>query len=69
MKIKYYKEDDLLIIELSKKVFQDAEMEGDFIVHYTKKREPVLIEVLNASKFLKATSKAIPKSTKQQIFA
>lgn len=69
MKIKYYKEDDLLVIELSKKAFKDAEMEGDFVVHYTDKKEPVLIEVLNASKFLKATSKAIPKSTKQQIFA
>ena len=69
MGVKYYKEVDLLVIELSKKAFKDAEMEGDFVVHYTEKRELVLIEVLNASRFLRATSKAIPKSTKEQIFA
>ncbi|MBI4059193.1 DUF2283 domain-containing protein [Candidatus Microgenomates bacterium] len=63
MKVKYYKKDDLLVIELSRKPFDDAEMEGDFIVHYSKDKEPVSIEVLNASKFLKATSKAV--GTKQ----
>ena len=50
--MKYYKEVDLLVIELSKKAFKDAEMEGDFVVHYTEKRELVLIEVLNVSRFL-----------------
>lgn len=69
MKVKYYKEDDLLVIELSNKPFEYAEMEGNFVVHYTKDNHPVLIEVLQASDFLRATNKVLPKEVRQQIFA
>jgi uncharacterized protein YuzE len=68
MSAKYYKQDDLLVLKLSKKPFKAAEKIGSFIVHYDEKREPVLIEVLNASKFLKETSKAMPKSMRESIF-
>lgn len=69
MSAKYYKEDDLLVIKLSKKPFKAAEKIGSFIVHYDKKREPVLVEILNASRLLKETSKALPKSMRQAIFS
>lgn len=69
MSAKYYKEDDLLVIKLSKKPFKAAEKMGSFIVHYDEKREPVLVEILNASRLLKETSKALPKSMRQAIFS
>ena len=69
MNAKYYKEDDLLVVKLSNKPFEVAEKVGSFIVHYDNKREPVTVEILNASKFLKETSKALPKSIRQSILA
>lgn len=69
MKVKYHKDDDLLVIELSRKAFVDAEREGDFIVHFSKEKHPVLIEVLNASRFLKQTGKAVPKRNRHQFFS
>lgn len=69
MKTKYYKEDDLLVIKLSKKPYEVAEKIGSFIVHYSKDKEPVLLEILNASKLLKETSKALPKSVIKEIFS
>lgn len=68
MNAKYYKEDDLLVLKLSKKPFKLAEKLGSFIVHYDAKKEPVLVEILNVSKWLKATSKALPKSIIRAIF-
>lgn len=69
MSAKYYKEDDLLVIKLSKKPYKVAEKVGSFIVHYTKDREPALLEILNASKLLRETSKALPKSMVREIFS
>lgn len=69
MKIKYYKEDNILVITLSSKPFDYAEMEGDFVVHYTKDGKPVRIEILDASKFLQEQSKALPKEIKKIVFA
>lgn len=69
MSAKYYKEDDLLVIKLSKKPYKVAEKMGSFVVHYSKDKEPVLLEILNASKLLKETSKALPKSVIRDIFS
>ncbi|MBI4067016.1 DUF2283 domain-containing protein, partial [Candidatus Gottesmanbacteria bacterium] len=65
----YFKDDNLLVIELSKKPFEYAEMMDDFVVHYTKKNEPVLIEVLDATRFLKETNKVLPRDVRRQIFS
>ena len=69
MNAKYYKEDDLLVLKLSNKPFIAAEKMGLFIVHYDKKRIPVMVEILNASKFLKETSKALPNSIRQNLLS
>ena len=69
MNVKYYKDDDLLVLKLSKKPFKVAEKVGSFIVHYDIEKQPVLVEILNASKWLKATSKALPKSMIKSIFS
>lgn len=69
MSPKYYKDDDLLVLKLSKEPFVAAEKMGSFIVHYDKKRIPVMVEILNASKFLKETSRALPKSMRKSILS
>ena len=69
MKFKYEKEDDVLMIELNKKPIDHAEQTGDLIVHFTEKDEAVLLEILDASKFLKEASRNIPPKIKQEIFA
>lgn len=51
-KIYYEPEDDVLNIWVSSKHFDYAEDNDGVIVHYTKNREPVYIEVLDASRFL-----------------
>ncbi len=54
-KIKYDKETDILIIELSEKPIDYAEEEGQIIIHFTKDEEPVLLEVLDAKEFIMNT--------------
>jgi len=60
MKVKYYKGADLLSLRVSNKPYQDATRGGDLVVHYAKDGEPVLVEILNASKFLKEAGKSLP---------
>lgn len=69
MKAKYYKEDDLLVLKLSSKPFKVAEKLGSFIVHYDVKKNPILVEILNASRFLKISSQALPKEMARTIFS
>lgn len=69
MKVKYYKEDDILVIKLSEKPYDYAEMEGNFVVHFSKDRKPVRLEILDASSFLREQSKALPKDLKESVFA
>ncbi len=56
LKIIYEPEDDVLNIWLSKKLYDYAEDENGVITHYTKKREPVYIEILFASRLFKDKS-------------
>jgi hypothetical protein len=51
-KIKYNKDVDALIIELSDSPIDFAEEEGQFIIHFSKNREPVLLEALDAKSFI-----------------
>ena len=51
-KIKYSKDVDALLIEISDKPIDYAEEEGQIIVHFTEKGEPVLLEILNAKEFM-----------------
>ena len=67
MSVKYYNEDDVLVIKLSKTPYDYAEKEGDFIVHFSKENKPVRIEVLNAQKFIKDTASSLPASLRRMI--
>jgi len=51
-KIRYSKDVDVLVVELSDKPIDHAEEEGQIIVHFSKDNEPVLIEILDAKDFL-----------------
>lgn len=51
-KIKYSKDTDALLIELSDKPIDYAEEEGQVIIHFTKDGEPVLLEILDAKDFV-----------------
>lgn len=69
MNIKYYKEDDLLTVRLSKRQYKVAEKVGPFIIHYDKNRKPILLEILNASKLLSETSRALPREVRKKVLA
>lgn len=49
-KVTYDQDADVLAIEEKGGVIDYAREMGDVIVHFTKRDEPVLIEILNASK-------------------
>ncbi len=68
MNIRYEPEDDVMMIEFNKKPIDYAEQTGDLIIHYTKKGETVLLEILDASKFFRETSRAFPPSVRQSVF-
>ena len=69
MKTKYYKDADLLSLRISNTPYKYARQDGDVIVHYSDNKEPVLIEILNAAKFLKKTTKMLPKKVQEEIFS
>lgn len=54
-KIKYDKDSDILLIELSEKPIDYAEEEGQIIIHFTKDKETVLLEILDAKEFIMNT--------------
>lgn len=51
-KVKYSKDADALLVELSTEKIDHAEEAGQFIVHFSKAGEPVLLEILDARNFL-----------------
>lgn len=67
-KFRYDKEDDILMVWFSKEPVDYAEQEKDLIIHFSKENKPVLMEILEASKFLKETTKTLPPNIRQQIF-
>lgn len=68
MKVHYDKNEDILMIELMKKKVDDAYETENMIVHVDKDREPVLLEIFNAKKFLNDINKTLPPKVKNDIF-
>ncbi len=68
-KFVYEKEDDVLNIWLSRQKIDYAEQSGDIIVHFTQDNEPVYIEILDASNFLRREAEDLPNDIKQKFFA
>ena len=67
-KLRYDKEDDVLMIWFSRGPVDYAEQEENLIVHFSKEHKPVLMEILDASTFLKETARTLPPNIRQQIF-
>jgi uncharacterized protein YuzE len=51
-KIKYSRDVDALLVELSDKPIDYAEEQGQMIIHFSKDGEPVLLEILDAKDFI-----------------
>jgi hypothetical protein len=51
-KIRYSKDVDILLVELSSEPVDHAEESGQFIIHFSKTGEPVLLEILDAREFV-----------------
>lgn len=58
MKVRYSAKEDVLMYEVSDAPIDYAEEMDSVIVHFTKAGKPVLLEILDASKFLAQTIKA-----------
>lgn len=69
LKYRYDKEDDVLMVFLGKGKIDDTQQSGNIISHLSASGEILLLEILDASKFLHETSKIIPSEIKQHIFA
>ena len=62
VKISYEPEADVLMWEITNKPINFAKEVGNVIVHFTKNNMPVLIEVLEASKFLAKAKNLVKKN-------
>ncbi len=62
MKVEYSSKEDILMYEVSDEPIDYAEEMDSVIVHFTKSGKPVLLEILDARKFLARTMKATRKS-------
>jgi uncharacterized protein YuzE len=57
MKVRYSRDEDILIIEFSDEKIDYAEEMGPIIVHFTEDGKPVMLEILDASEFIAEISK------------
>ena len=69
IKYRYDKEDDVLMVFMGKGKIDDAQQTGSIISHFSRKGELLLLEILDASKFLKETSQVFPREIRQQVLA
>ncbi|MDO8577013.1 MAG: DUF2283 domain-containing protein [Candidatus Daviesbacteria bacterium] len=70
MKVHYDKDEDILMIVLSDKKIDDSyETKEGNIVSVAEDREPVMIDIFKASKFLKDLGKAIPKKIQSELWS
>ncbi|MBI5742736.1 MAG: DUF2283 domain-containing protein [Candidatus Niyogibacteria bacterium] len=62
-KISYEPEADVLTWEIADSSIDYAKEIGNVVVHFTKNNVPVLIEILEASKFLAKTKNVVEKGS------
>jgi hypothetical protein len=65
--MQYDQETNILSWEITKDPIDHAIELGNFIIHLSKGKKPVLIEILNASKFVGQMDKIKLESIKKQI--
>lgn len=62
-KIRYSKDVNALLIELSHEPIDHAEENGPLVVHFSKVGEPVLLEILDARDFMIGSLASLVKET------
>ena len=60
-RVRYSKDVDALLIELSDKAVDHAEEAGQIIVHFSKEGDPVLFEIFDAKDFVLSSLKSLMK--------
>lgn len=66
MRISYNREDDVAMIELSNKKIDHAQEAANVIIHFSKDDEPILLEILDASRFLTEMMRTSMKSKSEK---
>ena len=69
IKLKYYKEDDLLVLKFSERPVDDSFEVDSAILEVDKDNSPVSLEILHASNFFNLASKELHREVKQKFFA
>ncbi len=69
MNLKYYPEDDILVIKTASEPYDHAEMVDNVVVHFTKNERPARIEILNASRFFSQQGEILPAAVKARYFS
>jgi uncharacterized protein YuzE len=67
MRIRYSRDEDILIIEFSDEKIDYAEEMGPIIVHFTEDGKPVMLEILDASEFIAEISKIAMRAKEEPI--
>lgn len=62
MKVRYDRETDITLVELSKEKIDHAEEMDNIIVHFTEDNKPVALEILDSSNFLSELTKVAIKA-------
>lgn len=68
MKLKYYKEDDILVMSFSDKPVDNSYELDNAILEVSEDKEPVSLEILHASNFFNLASGQLPKEVKEKFF-
>jgi uncharacterized protein YuzE len=69
MKLKYYKKDDILVMQFSKNAVNDSFEVDSAILEVDESKAPVSLEILHASNFFNIASKELPADIKQKYFS
>ena len=69
IRLKYYKEDDILVMRFSEKPVDDSYEVDSAILEVDENNSPVSLEILHASNFFNLASKELPRDVKQKFFA
>jgi uncharacterized protein YuzE len=60
-KVRYSKDVDVLLVELSGEAVDHAEEAGQFVVHFSRQGKPVLLEIQGAKDFLLGSLSSVMK--------
>ena len=69
IRLKYYKEDDILVMRFSEKPVDDSYEVDSAILEVDENNSQVSLEILHASNFFNLASKELPRDVKQKFFA